>query len=220
MAAIMAAVVRALVGAIGATRYLVTIILVLIVLFYALLTQLQVVPVYSELAARLGMATTTFFILLYLLVLATMTLVWYFWILRPVDSMRAQLSWRGVYRQTDRTGTGWLNVAVLIMLASGVYVALSSFSEPALRDGALFLGIVIAIPMLIDFLPAQRPRRIVTSANDHSLMTIASRLTTNQTTPANVLNSLVLYNQIDPRDPYLAGPDLPDGMRIEIPPRF
>jgi hypothetical protein len=220
MARIAVGLVRALVSASGATRYLITLIVTIIVLTYAVLTEANVVPMYTVLAQSLRLPVVTMFMLLYLGVLVLLTSVWYLWILRPTDSINAQISWRGVYRQTDRTGVVWLNVCMLVGLVIGAYVAFRVFPQTYMRDGAIFLATVIALPLLLDFLPAQRPRRVITTADDGSLQAIATRLRTDQVPEATITTSLMIYNELDLTMPELAGANLPEGMVIEVPPRF
>lgn len=220
MPRIMAAVLEAFVSTIGATRYLISLLVVVLALGYALLTQLGIVPLYTLLAAWLGLAVPTLFIVFYLIVLVGVGIVWYLWVLHPADSMRAQLSWRGVYRHTDRTGVSWLDVVLLIGLVAGAYVASVVLRQDYMQHGAIFLAVVIGFPMLIDFVPAQRPRRIAVSATDRSMRSIVNGLASNRTAPERVLNSLMIYNQFDPADPVYTEPELPEGMALEIPPRF
>ena len=208
-----------MVSSLAATRFLVSLVVLLVTLIYAVLTQGRLVPHYADLAARMGMPSLFLLLILYLMALGLCGLIWYLWILHPVDSLNTQLMWRGVYRQTDRTGVWWQSLLLLAGVAGGLFLALPVV-ENYHREVAIYLAVVLGLPIALDLFPSRRPRRIIASPDDRSAFAIADRLAARGELRDNVLSSLAIYNELDPQDPDLAGLDLPEGIVIEVPPKF
>jgi hypothetical protein len=194
-------------------------IVVVIVLGYSLLTLVGIVPFYALWARDIGVPSLFLLLALYVNTVLLCSVVWYLWVLHPNDSINAQLAWRGVYRQTDRIGVWWQGILLALVVGVVAYFALPAVREEY-REAVVYLAIVVNLPMLSDLFPPRRLRRIVASPDDRSALDIAERIMTSPDQNDHVLNSIALYNELDPKDPKLAGPDLPDGMIIEIPPSF
>lgn len=211
-------IIRTAATAFAAMRYPISSVTALLAMLYGLLTESGVVPLYTNLAADWRVAPRALLVLLYLAVAAFGTAIWQLWVLRPPDATRVQLQLRPLYRTTDPAGLGLLNAAVLMLLAGGVVLAPLILQSPVLYDPAIFLAVVLALPVTLDFWPGVRPRRIAARPG-LSLRGIALQIGDDPARTEETLAALLIYNEIDPTDTAINGPELPEGFVVEIPPR-
>jgi hypothetical protein len=213
----MRAIVRTLTGAIGATRFLVSLICVAIVGFYALLETAAIVPPFLSICAQLHVAPLLCLVLLYVAVAALLITAWYLWVQRAETSVEDQRAWRPIYRQTDRVGLlGFDLLLITLLLASLVVVRrnLTHLYYPAL----LFLGACVLVPLLLGLLPAQRPRRLSVPQHGRTMLQLAANLADADHPVDEVAESLTLYNGLTSLVEEEA--ELPYGIIVEVPPRF
>lgn len=214
---------RHFIATIGATRYLISLIVMLIVLGYALLTFFDYVPFYAELASQLYLSSRVLLVLLYLSVTILVTLIWYQWVIRPEQPTYNQHALRSLYRLSDQTGLIWYDILLLAVLLASYFAAPRLLTDIHLRETARFLTFVIAIPILIGLLPTQRPRRVVVPPG-RTLRQIAQNLAVGENQVEEVMRRLTTYNELNlllpDNNENQLDQELPVGMVIEIPPRF
>lgn len=232
------AIIRALVNGFEATRYLISWAVLAIVAIYCLLNLLNYVPAYPLLADSTGIGSRWLLGLLYALVAAVVLVVNWLLVLRPQAPPPAMLSLRALYQQTDPTGVRLVNLLVLAAAVGGPLVAIRLFKNEFIVDGIVFIAIVLALPVAMDFLPFLRPRRVCVPRDGRTIHEIAERLSTDPLDPfaANDLAyALLEYNRDDLPQPICFGgdgADLPDdpnvapelrplkhGIVLDIPPR-
>lgn len=230
--------VRSIVGALGATRYLISGVVALIVVVYSVLSMLDILPLYTRLADQIGLSTPLLLALLYLVVAAIATIIYYLQLVRPPVVMRVSSSWRAIYRQTDRSGVVWLDLGILAAAVAVGVLARRVFTIPYLIDAVVFLAIVVGFPIAIDLLPTQAPRRALAPQHGRTLREIAERLAPDPLRVPEVVRALYDYNDtilhrndcygvdddtLSPTyDPAMPLEDRPlrHGIVIEIPPRL
>lgn len=226
---------RALIGGISATRYLISLLVLTVVLIYAVLTFVQVAPFYRELAEAHGMWPPLLFFLLYLAVALLLAVLWHALVMRQGASVANLLTWRPLYRQTDSSGLLVLNFLLLAAGAGAIGIARFTFRSQAAWEVSIFLVCLVALPVLWDFAPAQRPRRRVVRAGviagarqgnapadqaAESLTEIARSIVMPGYTVEEVAELLELYNELGTQA--LESSDisqpLPQALLLEIPP--
>lgn len=222
---------RAIVATLGATRYLVLLLLLLSLVGYGLLTIGGYVPFYGEVAARLRVAPVVLLGLVFGLIVLLVTVGWYGWVLHPEAPLDTMLSVRFIYRQSDRSGLLIYDALLLLLLLGVVLVVPRLFTNEYLRGTTYFLVGITILVFLFDFWPAGRPRRLVgrfplavAGGAETSLDRIVRDLATTQaqTDEETIRETLRLYNDLDRLLPTAQDPQhpLPPGIVLEIPPRF
>ncbi|HEX8230993.1 MAG TPA: hypothetical protein VF826_17020 [Chloroflexia bacterium] len=211
-------IVRIIASGFDATRYSVVLALIALVLIYAGMSELNWLPPYTSVASWLGVSSLLLLLLIYLALVSIAIIAWYFWIVRPTDSIRLQMRWKGVYRQTDRTGLVWVDLVLLVGVVAGAILALLMLLSPVLSDPALVMALALTLAILLDFLPGQRPRRVALRPGQ-TLRDVAEQVTPSHTATDRVLADIWIYNELDPTDRHYNGPELPEGMFVEVPPR-
>lgn len=193
-------------------------------LIYSVLTVLTITPLYINLSVSLGIPSWLLLIFIYLLVAIVIISLWW-WQVQRSGGRNVPRIWKWCYRQTDRTGTLFLDAIVMFAAVSCMVSVILYFRNVYLIEPTIFLSILALFSTFLDVLPIQRPRRAVVPLHGNSLRDIANRLAqAQQVAPEHYLGLLVNYNRLDryydPDNGPYKGPDetLPDGMIIEIPP--
>lgn len=204
----------------SATRYTISLVAGMIVLAYGGLWVAGLVPSDTELASRLGISIPLLLGLLYVLATTALILLWYFTVeqsaeLRPVPEVA-----RRIYRQTDVHGLRWFNLLLIaiILIALFLLPEVERIDHPV----SVFLGIIALIPLVIDLLPFQRPRRLLVPKHGETLNDLAESLGEQM---GDEIERLRTYNKGVLTDyeqrlktaltPFTA---LPPGMFLEVPP--
>lgn len=205
----------------SATRYLISLITGVVVLIYAGLWMIGLVPTDTALANNLRISVGLLLALLYLLTAMTVVPLWYLLVERPAGLRNTvPETARPVYRQTDVAGLRGFNVVLIIVIISGL--VLSRGIEQIDRPVTVFLGLVALVPLLVDLIPSQRPRRLIVPTHG---MTLAELSQTLGHAEQGAQVRLVNYNATTLADyrrrmnePVTEVTPLPSGMSIEIPP--
>lgn len=209
--------VRGVIGALGATRYLVSIITASLFLLYEVVGLSGSIPRLPEVAVLLDIPPVLFGIVLYLTVGLIVGVLW-----SQSRSIRAQIVWRPIYRQTDRSGLLLFDGLLLLILFGGVLLALGLFADqPEVRSFIVFLAVILGAPLLLDFVPTQRPRRIVVPGGGQTMREIATNLSPDPSRIDDIIRLLEHYNELRATaSAYHERPDerLPEGFVIEVPP--
>lgn len=205
----------------SATRYLISLITGAVVLVYGGLWMIGLVPTDTALANNLRISVGLLLALLYLLTALIVIPPWYLLIERPTDLRNTvpEIA-RPIYRQTDVGGLRGLNVVLIVLMLSGL--VLSRGIEQIDRPVTVFLGLVVMIPLLVDLIPSQRPRRLIIPTHG---MTLTEFHQTLGQAEQGAQERLVHYNATTLADyrrridePIMEVTPLPPGMSIEIPP--
>lgn len=213
----------------SATRYLISLIIGVVVLIYAGLWMIGLVPTDTALANNLRISVGLLLALLYLLTAMTAVSLWYLLVERPAELRNTvpEVA-RPVYRQTDVSGLRGFNVVLILLILSGL--VLSRGIEQIDRPVTVFLGVVALVPLLIDLIPAQRPRRLLVPKHGTTLNVLSQQLVSSE--PGD-LERLVEYNSATLRGyerrlsqnqpehehrPEIGATPLPPGLFVEVPP--
>lgn len=207
--------VRTLVTAYAATRYLVSIICGVAVIVYGTLWMFRYVPSDTALAGAVGLTPAALLAILYLIVALACISAWLLMMRSATETGQTPLTVRPIYRQTDRSGLVWLDTVLIITIP--LLVLMLRDVTNINRTALTFLALLIVIPVIVDLLPAQRPRRAVTPQHGDTLAAIERML---QIQDAGITTDvLISYNDLEEKLPGVtASTSLPPGMYLEIPP--
>jgi hypothetical protein len=149
------------------------------------------------------------------------------WLVSTLASASAiSTGWQYIYRQTDAAGLRGLNVFVLLVVAGGMVLSQALIDDAATREVALTLALVCAAPLLVDMVPARRPRRLIAPQDGRTVHEMAERLHRKQRMSASpeALGGALLYandqhlRQQAPHCQRQPDEPLPEGIALEIPP--
>lgn len=221
---------RLTLGTYSAVRYLASLTVVLVFLAYGMMSVRGWLPFYSQLAAQVRLPTIALLILAFLLITVIVMGLWYWLVGRDGSDPTFLYQSRPIYQQTDRTGLVPLNLGLLFLFGVGSYFMVQYDGDRYMREGALFIAAIFALPVLVDFLPV-RPRRVPIRGGDAERRTSAAvaELFAPPGEPVDaIVQSLVEYNDLasvlselgSAGSDDLAEQPLPPGMVLQIPPRF
>jgi hypothetical protein len=217
---------RGIARAVGATRYMTSAFVMFIIVLYEMLAATGYVPHPAVLMGDLP--GVTLYMLFSLLAVFIVSLLWYLWVLLPGVPLSVQLEWWRVYQQSDPAGLRTFNLSLLLLAAAGVLFSQSLFDDEHTRDTLFWLAVLLVLPILFDFSPSRRPRRVVVPQDGRTMNDLALHLLKAQrqlATPAVVIAALYAYNaeRFSRQAPHCRdNPDerLPDGMVLDVPPDF
>jgi len=220
----MARIFRIIIEAFTATHHLIHLAVFAFVLMYSLSTVSQITPLYINVSTRMKIPSWLLLVVVYLLFATPVIFLWY-WQVQRSGGRNISRFWKWCYRQTDRTGTLFLDSIVMLIVVSITAVTSLYFRNIYLIEPTIFLSSLIIISILFDTHTAQRPRRYTVPHRGISLRDIANRLAVvQQLPPDQYLELLVHYNQLDryfnTHEGSYKSPEapLPEGMIIQIPP--
>ena len=218
--------------AFSATRYAISLVSGLVVLLYAGLWMTGFVPTDTVLANSARISLGLLLALIYLLVALTAILMWYLLVQHGASYRGIPGIASAIYRQTDGSGMRGFTVFLVVLIL--VALILSRGIQQIDRPVTVFLAVVALIPLLIDLIPSQRPRRLLVPRHGETLAQMIEALGSDV---GVTVDTLIDYNRnmLADYDRYLnrhlnentpeqerilinGHTSLPLGMFIEIPP--
>lgn len=223
---------RFFVRATGGTRYAASLGTLVVVLIYAVMNRLDLWDNYADLAAAWGLPRWLALTILALLTFLILGGLWNWLVFSGAVDDDRLLQARPIYRMTDRQGLLSLNFSVMCLVLVIVSYAAERFAVRINTDVMVFLGLLVAGPLLLDYAPWTRPRRLVIGLGARSLLDVAQLCQRGSTSTTEVIaRRLATYNELTARISQTVHPELfdgidlrldqplPTGLLLEIPPR-